>query len=126
MTYIERANQVASESQLAVQVLLSSGNDDIEFIRLTPQSNAPYISPEAFAARKLRDVGVVGLCGTQAACVFKEDLGPVVVGAIGTAFAEYIHVLLGDSIAAQLKEHQKGDEVNWLEQLHCLPDARMN
>jgi hypothetical protein len=124
MTYIEKATQVVLDSSIAVMVLLNQDNTDLEMWPLRPRQ-AALTSQEEFAARKLRTVGVAGLCGTKATCAFKEPLDPTVVGAIGTAFAEYIHVLLGDSIAMQIEEQQKGDEVAWLEKLHQLPDTRM-
>jgi hypothetical protein len=125
MTYTEKSTQVVLESQIAVMVLLNPDSTDMEMWPLRPRQAATTM-PEEFAARKLRAVGVAGLCGAKAICAFKEPLDPTVVGAIGTAFAEYIGVLLGDSIAVQIEERQKGDEVAWLEQLHQLPDTRMN
>jgi len=125
MTYIEKATQVVLDSSLSVMVMISPGNTDLEFWRLKPVQ-APETTPEEFAARKLRAVGVVGLRGTKATCAFKEPLDPAVVDAIATAFTDYIRVLLGDSIAMQIEERQVGDEVAWLEQLYQLPDTRMN
>jgi hypothetical protein len=59
-------------------------------------------------------------------CAFKEPLDLAVIDAISTAFLEYVRVLLGDSIAMQIEERQKGDEVEWLKGLWSLPDTRMN
>jgi hypothetical protein len=126
--YEERSRQIVLDSSIAVMVLLNADNTDMEMWPLQPRiaTAAELTSPEEFKARKLRTVGVAGLCGTTPLCAFKEPLEPTVVGAVATAFAVYIRSLIGDSIAAQLEEQKKGDEVTWLEQLHCLPDTRMN
>lgn len=127
-SYIERYTEVVLNSNIAVMVLLNQDNTDMEFWRLKPcQAAESELTTRAeFAARKLRPVGVAGLQGTTPAVALKEPLDPAVVGAIGTAFAEYIRALIGDSVAMQIEERQKGDEVSWLDRLHQLPDARVN
>ncbi len=126
MTYLEKSAEVVLNSNIAVMVLLNSDNTDMEFWRVRPCQAESPTTREEFTARKLRSVGVAGLCGTKAVCAFKEPLHPDVVGAIGNAFAEYIHALIGDSVAMQIEERQKGDSVSWLNQLYQLPDARVN
>lgn len=123
--YNERAAQVARESQIAVMVLLNPDCTDLEFWRVQPRQ-AALTTPEEFAARKLRPVGVVGIHGTTTHVAFREPLDATTVDAIAAAFAEYIRVLVGDSIAAQFEARQKSDEVDWLERLYHLPDDRLN
>jgi hypothetical protein len=125
MTYTEKSQQVVLESQIAVMLFLNPDNTDLEMWPLRPRQVATT-SHEEFAARKLRTVGVVGLSGTKGVSAFKEPLESAVVDGISTAFLEYVRVLIGDNIAMQIEEWQKGDEVAWLEQLHLLPDMRMN
>lgn len=121
MPYMERAATIACESQLVVQVLLSRGNDDIEFILLKPQSPAGYITREEFTSRKLRSVGIVGLLsGLKPVCVFKEPLESSIVGAIAQAFAEYVRVLLLGESTEQIAVA----EVAELEALYVRPDTR--
>ena len=124
-SYTERATQVACESQVVVMVLLNADNTDLELWPVKPLQNAAALTtPEEFAARKLRPVGMVGLQGTMARVVFKEPLESHVVDAIAMAFTEHVRFLLGNNIAVQVEE-QKGDEVAWLERLYSLPDTRM-
>jgi hypothetical protein len=121
MTYMERAATIACESDVVVQVLLSTGNDDIEFILLRPQSPAEYITREEFTSRKLRSVGVVGLLsGLKPVCVFKEPLESSIVGAIAHAFAEYVRVLLLGESAEQIA----AAEVAELERIYTHTDTR--
>ncbi len=119
--YFERAVQVACESSISCLVLLSSGNDDIELLRITPQPSADFVSPEVFAARQLRNVGVVGLCGTKPTVAFKEPLEPPVVNAIAMAFLEYLRVLLGESLAEQTEAFEIA-ELERLYSLNTLPN----
>lgn len=125
MTYMERAEKVACASQIAVMVLLSRANDDVEFWPLRPRiAPASELTSEAECLRRgLRTVGVVGIAGLQPHAAFKEPLDATVVSAIGAAFTEYVHALIGNNIAA-LVEPPKGDEVDWLQHLWSLPDNR--
>lgn len=118
-TYMERATQVACDSQIAVQVLLSLGNDDIAFVPLKPVSGE-YLTREEFTVRQFRSVGIVGLRGLESCSAFKEPLDPPVVDAIAAAFLEYVRVLLGQSFAAQVE----AAEVAELERLYLLPSVR--
>jgi hypothetical protein len=118
MPYSECAIKVACESSISAVVLLSSANDDIAFMRLKPLPSAGFITPEDFTARKLRSVGVVGLCGTKPMVAFSELLEPPVVDAIAWAFLEYVRVLLG--------EHMEAALVTELERLYALSDTRPN
>jgi len=123
-TYMERAAQVACESDIAVWVLLSSGNDDVEFVSLRPhlatQNQMP--TPGEFTARGLRPVGVLGLFGLRPRCSFKEPLPPRVVDAIAAAFLEYVRVMIGEQFAATMQTA----ELVELERLYRLPDDRLN
>lgn len=120
--YFESAVQLACESSLACLVLLGSENNDIELVRIKPQPPAEFPSPEDFTARKLRTVGTIGLQGTKPAYVFKEPLEPRLVNAIATAFLEYVRVLLGEHLTAQIE----AAEVAGLERLYALSDTRPN
>jgi hypothetical protein len=119
---MENAARVAYESQIAVQVLLSRGNDDIELIPIRPRPLDGYMTPEDFMARQLRSVGVIGLSGSKPRCAFKEPLETPVVEAVGAAFLEYLRVLLGESFAEQMEVA----EVAELERVYMLQDARPN
>jgi hypothetical protein len=125
MTYLENAAQVARESDIAVQVLLSRENTDLELIPLRPRLDA-YIGPQEFTARQLRSVAVVGIRGLQPLSVWKEPLPLQVINGVGNAFIEYIRVLLGKSLA-DLYEAAQAAEIAELERLFfCIPDARPN
>jgi|SRR5581483_5405 len=122
--YMERAAQVACESQIAVQILLSRDNRDVELIGLKPQ--AEFISREEFAARKLRHVGVIGLSGLKPLVALEEPLEPRIADALAQAFLEYTRVLLGEHFAERFAEQMVGAEVAELERLYTLPDTRLN
>jgi hypothetical protein len=124
-TYFERSQQVVLDSSIAVMVLLNSDNTDLEFWMIAPheQTASELTSREEFAARKLRSVGVVGLRGIQSLVAFKEPLDTFVVARIATAFADYVRVLMGQSLVHRIQE-QKGDAVEWLERLYALEDPR--
>ena len=124
MTYLENAAQVANESDIAVQVLLSRENTDLELIPLWPRLDA-YIAPEVFTARQLRSVGVVGIRGLQPLSVWKEPLPPQVINGVCDAFIDYIRVLLGKSLV-DLYEAAQAAEIAELERLFCIPDTRPN
>ena len=109
--YIERATKVACDSQIAVQVLLSRDNDALDFVRLKPHQ-PEYIAPEEFTARQLRSVGVVGMCGTQVTCAFKEPLDSSLVNSIAVAFVEHVRVLLGASLE-QTAAAEPEPEYDW-------------
>jgi hypothetical protein len=120
--YIERSSQVALDSSIAVMVLLNQDNTDMEFWALKPHQ-CNVTTREEFAARKLRSVGVVGLCGPKAKCAFKERLEPSVINAIATAFTEYLRV----SFAVDFAEQTEAAEITELERLYLLSgDKRPN
>ncbi|HKD60759.1 MAG TPA: hypothetical protein VKB47_09875 [Terracidiphilus sp.] len=120
-SYFEQAVQVGVESQIAVYILLSPENDDIHLMPLRPHPLPPeeQISPEEFARRQLRGVGVVGLSGAKSVCAFKEPLEPSVVDAIARAFLEHIFVLC-------FAEQREAIEIVELKRLYSLPDNRVN
>jgi hypothetical protein len=127
--YIERATNVGLESQIAVYVLLSRDNSDIEFVPLRPHVAPPeaITTKEEFIHRQLRSVGVVGLNGVTPLCAFKEPLEPCVVNCIAAAFMEYTRVLIAGNLQAQMEdeiERRKGDSVAWCERLFLLEDSR--
>ena len=116
--YIERAADVVSLSQIAVQVLLSRDNDDLEFFAMRPRIAPP--PPEVFEGRNLRTVGVIGLHGVKSYVAWREPLEPRVIEVIAHAFLDYVRVLLGDNIA----EHVAHAEVSELERIYALGDSR--
>lgn len=118
-TYQARATQVALDSSIAVTVLLSADNLDIQFWQLRPHRIADT-SPEEFAARNLRAVGVVGLDGLTPRCAFKESLGSEIVNAIAVGFVEYIRA----SVCDGFNEQSKLAEIEELERVFSLPDTR--
>ena len=123
--FSERASQIACESDIAVQVLLSTGNDDIELVPLKPRAfPGGYITPSEFTSRRLRSVGVVGVDagGFSSACAFKEDLPDFLVARIAEAFGEYARVLLGDNLPPQTEAEQIAE----LERIFRLEDPRPN
>jgi hypothetical protein len=122
--YLDRAVQVACESSIAVHVLLSRDNSDVELWPLRPHAAPPeQITPlEEFTHRQLRLVGVVGLRGLNSASAFKEPLPPRVVDAIAHAFLAYTRVLLGNHFG----EHMAAAEVAEIERIYMLEDPRPN
>jgi hypothetical protein len=124
MTYSERSTQVALDSSIAVTVLLSHDNTDMEFWMLRPRhtSERDLTTREEFTARKLRSVGVIGLCGSLPRAAFKEALPSPVVHGIAIAFLEYLRVILAESFADEIR----AVEIAELERLLTLPDTRLN
>ncbi|MGO9937185.1 MAG: hypothetical protein ACLPH3_05895 [Terracidiphilus sp.] len=118
--YEKRAEQVVSEADIAAQILLSAGNDDIELIPLCPRRPDRCIAREDFTARQLRPVGVIGLSGLKALSAFREPLEPYLVDVIAEAFLEYARVLLGESFL----EQAAAAEVAELERMYALIDPR--
>jgi hypothetical protein len=101
---MERAAQVANESQIAILFLLSANNDDLESVLLCPSALADDMpSTEERTRRQLRPVCVVGLSGVKPLMAIKEPLSPHVVDGISAAFLEYVRVLLGDTIMKQVE-----------------------
>lgn len=125
--YMERAAEIAlnSSTSICVLVLLSRNNRDLELWGLLPR-RAIFTTPEEFANRQLRSVGVVGLQGATARCAFKEPIADPVLNAIADAFAEYVRVMMpGADFAAQMRaESESGDFVAWANGLWTLPDVR--
>lgn len=118
--YIERAARVAAGSSVAVEILLSAENDDIEIVMLRPQA-ASYVSREEFIARRLRPVGVCGLQGLRPVCAFREPLDPSTVDAIAGAFLTYVRSLMQ---AATPANAYTDDSTAWCERLYALEDPR--
>ena len=111
-TYLERATDVACESSVAVTVLLSADNSSVEFWPLKPEAERALTSPEEFTARKLRSVGVVGLCGLSPRMALKEPLAQSVVDRIALAFQEHVNIVLYErfeefTAAAEVAELQR-------------------
>ena len=100
--YLERLEQVAADSEVAVMVLLNPDNTDLEFWPLKPRP-ASETTAENLAARELRTVGVIGLNGLEPHCALKEPLDAAVLSAVGTAFKAYVKVLIGEDFAEQMK-----------------------
>jgi hypothetical protein len=124
MTYTEKSRQVVLDSSVAVIVLLNPDATDIVFWRLCPERahESELTTEEECAARKLRSVGVVGLCGLTPVCSFKESLETPVVNSIVVGFLQYIR----DSLSDNLVELREAAEIAALEHLFTLPDMRMN
>lgn len=125
--YMERAAEVMQESRIAVMVLLSSDNSDMEMWALRPYAltHAKRTPPEEFAERKLRTVGVIGFAGLRTKCAFHEPLDDSTVQAISAAFLEYVRVFLGSNYTARVRE-QEIAEIAALEALWTLEDPRPN
>lgn len=121
-TYTERSQEVARNASIAVLVLLSHDNTDLEFWNLR-RSQAEWTSSHAFTTRGLRSVGVVGLSLQGKPLVaFKEDLSPSVVDGISNAFLVYLNALLADSFA----EQREDIETQELRRLFALCDPYVN
>jgi len=131
-SYQELSSKIAVDSSIAVIVLLNPDATDSEFWPLRPQPLEPseLNAPDDFAARKLRIVGVVGLCGLKPQCAFKEELPERVMGKIGVAFVEYVRVALGQSyneqLAVEVARQMPGDFLEFAGRLYALPDGRAN
>jgi hypothetical protein len=132
MTYSEKANQLALDSSVAVLVLMGAP-DDVEFVPLKPRAADERMLAELKAqwpGRGLRSVGVVGLVGITPRYALKGSLAPEQVDVLVAAFLTYIRVLFGSPFVGpphtEDSPEQKGDEIDWLEQLYCLADTRLN
>jgi hypothetical protein len=121
--YMENAAHAVAESSVAVMVLVNPDATDIVFWRLRPEraAESDLTTREEFAARKLRSVGVVGLCGLTPVCSFKESLETPVVNSIVVGFLQYIR----DSLSDSLVELREAAEIAALECLFTLPDMRI-
>lgn len=123
-SYDALSTQIAIGSTISAMVLLNPDNSDVEFWPVRPAlaAGCEVTSADEFALRKLRTVGVIGLCGPDARCAFKEHLEPQTVTAIGAAFQNYLRVLFGSSFAEQTRDA----EIHELMRLMSLPDIRPN
>jgi hypothetical protein len=104
-TYMERAAQVALDSQIAVMVFLNPDNEDSLILPVRPcmAANNELPSLEEYTRRQFRPVAVVGLAGLKPLAAFKEPLPTEVVTAISAAFLEYVRVLIGDTFMQQIE-----------------------
>lgn len=100
--YLERLEQVAADSEMAVMVLLNPDNTDLEFWPLKPRP-AAETAPAEVGARQLRSVGVIGLNGPAPHFALKEPLDQAVLDAVADAFKAYVKVLVGEEFAKQIK-----------------------
>ena len=121
-TYDALSTQVALDSTVSAMVLLNPDNSEIEFWPVAPAltDEAKFAPVEGFSARKLRSVGVVGLCGPEARCAFKEPLEASMVTAIHASFFDYLRALFGTSFG----ELSRDAEIHELDRLMSLPDVR--
>lgn len=126
-TYTERARQIVHTADVAVMVCLNVDNTDMEFWALWPRQAAGRLTtPAEFKARKLRTVGVIGICAGSGIVAFKEALPEDVVARLGTAFGVYVRTLLDIGQPDIVQPEEKGDEVEWLCKLWSLSDPRTN
>ena len=123
-TYDALSTQVAIDCTVSAMVLLNADNSDIEFWPVVPASTdeTRLTLSEGIAARKLRTVGVVGLCGPDARCAFKEPLESTTVAAIHKSFFDYLRTLFGASFG----ELSRDSEIHELQRLMSLPDFRQD
>jgi hypothetical protein len=114
--------QLACAAQIAVHVMASPDAREIEFLPLKPRT-ASEAERESLAARwpgrGLRASGVIGrLPNGRVQIALKVPFDCNELTALLTAFTHYCNAHYG--------ELQRDDSVTWLEQLHRLPDTRMN
>ena len=127
MTYTEKANQVATESSVAVLMLSNPEASDIEILPLKPRE-MPQCELEALAARwggrNLRSIGVVGLVGAATQYAFRQPLEPEIVSRLADAFCAYIQTFLFSGFAEP--QEQTGDFVQFANRLWSLQDPRLD
>ena len=123
-TYMDHIKEVALDSQICCQVLLSADNQDLEFQVLSPtkyrETETP-LTPAEFCTRRLRSVGWVGLSGLTPRSAWKETLPESVVVSIGLAFSAFVRSLLGGDFAGKVAEHI---EIAMLDRMYSLRDPR--
>jgi hypothetical protein len=134
MTYLEKSHQLASESSVAVLVLMGAP-DDVEFVPLKPRAADENMLADLKArwpGRGLRSIGMVGLVGVTPRAVLKEPLEPQQVDAMATAFLTYLHVLLSprrievQTHTDDATERMRQAEIDFLNKVFSLPDTRPN
>lgn len=91
MTYTEQAHHLTANAQIAVMILLAEDNSELRFWRVRPTvSESSLTTREEFERLKLRNVGLIGLCGLTPMSALKEPLPPYVVDAISASFLCYV------------------------------------
>jgi hypothetical protein len=114
--------QLALDAECAVYVMASPDAQQIELMSLKPvtASDAERESLRArWPGRDLRGVGVLGrLADSRVAVALRVPFDCTELTALLTAFTRYCEAHYG--------EPHCDDSVTWLEQLHRLPDTRIN
>lgn len=90
--YIEEATDIVQNASVAVQVLLNSTGDDMEFVPAAPQpANAEYWADlrTRWHGRGLHSIGFLAIVGGQAKAVFKEPVTLDVVSRLARDFQAY-------------------------------------
>ena len=112
--------QLAADAEVAAYIMSSPDASEIEMLTLKPHtaSEAECQSLAArWSGRGLQGVGVIGrLADGGIGVALKVSFDHLQIAALLRAF----------TIPCEAREPQCDDSVTWLEQLHCLPDTRMN
>ena len=113
---------LAVDAEIAVYVMASPDAREIEFLPLKPRM-ASDAERESLAARwpgrDLRGVGVLGrLADSRVPVALRVPFDCHRLTALLTAFTRYCEAHYG--------EPHCDDSVTWLEQLHRLPDTRID
>jgi hypothetical protein len=113
MTYAEKANRVATESSIALLVMMGNP-EDVEFLPLKPEADERAITElrMRWAGRGLRPIGVVGITGATTQCALKIALSPEQSDGLSNAFLAWLHTTFCDGLMAA--------EVTELERLYHL------
>lgn len=112
--------ELAAEAQVSAYIMASPDAQEIEILPLKPctASDAECeILAARWSGRGLQGVGVIGrLADGGIGMALKVSFDHLQIAALLRAF----------TIHCEAREPQRDDSVTWLEQLHCLPDTRMN
>lgn len=106
--YIEEATNLVANASVAVQVLLNSTGDDMEFVPAAPQpANAEYWADlrTRWHGRGLHSIGFLAMVDGQAKAVFKESVTLDVVGRLASAFQAYCESLAFSEAKEQMTEY---------------------
>lgn len=104
--YMEEVAEVVGNASVAVQVLLSGGGDDVEFVPAAPvAANAEWWADlrTRWHGRGLRSIGFLALVDGQPKAVFKEPVALDVVSRLAAAFQVYCVTLAANEAASEVK-----------------------
>ena len=117
---MDRLEQLAVDSSIAVYVFTNSDLTDVVFLPLRPCLSEDEAYARTYGCGLTRGLGVLGLVGGEPRTALKEELSPEHTAALAQAFAEYVFVLLTGSF----ERRAAGDFSKFAERLWSLEDPR--